>query len=136
MIVFVGEKRSKRAIELDVTWEDAALASRTLHRALDRIGLRDRIVFANLWTDDGDIDLGTVELLRLSVQRRRTIVGLGRVVGRRLRSLQIPHKQMIHPAARGAIRAKEIYINYVREILTSPASEYRWTPDKTRGENR
>jgi hypothetical protein len=130
MIVFVGEKRSKRAIELRVTWEDGALASKTLHRALSRIGLTDRIIFANLWGDHGYIDLETIELLRLSVRRRRTIVGLGRVVQARLRSLGIPHKKMIHPAARGAIRAQETYINYVKVILTSPAGEYRWTPKR------
>ena len=136
MIVFVGEKRSTRAIELGVSWEDKALASRTLHRALSRILIADKIVFANLWRDDGCIDLGTIELLRLSVQRRRTIVGLGRIVQARLRSLGIAHKPMIHPAARGAIRDTSTYTNHVSEVLTSPASEYRWTPAKTRGENR
>ena len=130
MIVFVGEKRSKRAIELGVTWNDRALASATLHTALSKILIAGRLVFVNLWGDHGYLDLETIELLRLSVRRRRTIVGMGRVVQARLRSLGIPHKEMIHPAARGAIRDRARYTAHVNEILTSPASAYRWRPKK------
>lgn len=130
MIVFVGEKRSKRAIELGVTWQDRALASKTLHRALKRVFRAGERMFLNLWDDAGRLDKKTVDNLRLAVALDRTVVGLGRVVQAKLEELEIPHTKMIHPAARGAIRKTERYIDHVSEVLNSPAEAHLWRPKK------
>lgn len=129
MIVFVGEKRSKRAIEMGVTWDDGALASRSLHDALDYwINDNEKLLFVNLWRDHGVLNHETIRTLRLSVERRRTVVGMGRKVQKKLRELGIRHKELIHPAARGAIRKRANYRMHVLEVLSSPPSAYCWRP--------
>ena len=51
-LVFVGEKRSNRAIAMGVTWEDGRLAAKVLHEALTAAGVDPaRVRFVNLFRD-------------------------------------------------------------------------------------
>ena len=120
--VFVGEKRSRRAIALGVHWEDGRLAARTLQDALVASGLDPREqLYANVFLDgDGHtVDPLAVTRLRRLAEAGHRIVALGRLVQRALTRAGIPHLQLTHPAARGAIRRKSTYQAHVRAVLTS-----------------
>jgi hypothetical protein len=50
--VFVGERRSRRAIAIGARWENGRLCARTLHEALCAMGLDPGCqVFVNAYTD-------------------------------------------------------------------------------------
>lgn len=113
--LFVGERRSNRAIAMGVTWENGRLAGHTLFFALREIGLDpDEQQFMNVFHDDGTLDDYTLQLLRES---KESIVALGRIVQRELTRAGIPHTAMIHPAARGAIRLSSRYRAHVAAVL-------------------
>ena len=53
MILFVGEKRSERAIKMGVTWKDKRLAAAHLSKATDALGLDwNKLAFKNVYEDD------------------------------------------------------------------------------------
>ncbi|MGH2356306.1 MAG: hypothetical protein ACRDJN_32270, partial [Chloroflexota bacterium] len=49
---------------------------------------------------------------------RPVIVGMGRLVQRVLAAAGIPHRALIHPAARGAIRQTACYRAHVAAVLS------------------
>ena len=110
--VFVGEKRSRRAIELGASWENGRLCAKTLHEALRAMELDPKSqVYLNLYRDgDGwSVNPAALARLRSLTGTGLVIVGLGRRVQAALRRAGLPHRQLIHPAARGAVRGRAIY---------------------------
>lgn len=122
-LVFVGEKRSGRAIAMGVRWTDRRLASRTLHEALEAAGVGTAsLLFANLFCDgEGwNINQSAVRRLRQLAAEGTRIVGLGKRVQRQLGALGVEHLKLTHPAARGAIRRRDRYHAHVAEVLRRP----------------
>ena len=118
--VFVGERRSPRALALGVRWEDGRLCARTLHAALRAAGLDpERQTYLNVFSDDepGAINPAAVTRLRALADAGAALVGMGRRVQVALRSAGLPHRPLIHPAARGAIRARAAYRAHVAAVL-------------------
>jgi hypothetical protein len=121
--VFVGEKRSDRAVSMGVTWADGRLAAKTLFAALREAGIDpDAQHFVNLFEDSPDyrLDAGAVERLRFLAASGHELVGMGRRVQRALARLGLAHTKLIHPAARGEIRATDRYRRHVRDALRCP----------------
>jgi hypothetical protein len=81
--------------------------------------------YLNLFADDTDTwEPDPVVLRRLRLwtssgrrSRRVQVVALGRRVQHALRRADVPHIPLIHPAARGAIRAKPVYQQHERDAL-------------------
>lgn len=121
--MFVGERRSNKAISMKVTWKHGRLAASTLFRALCKLGfdpLRSR--FYNLWYDDNSLNVMTIRFVKTS---SCPVVALGRRVSKELTAMGIKHISMIHPAARGSIRKKDKYDAHVADMLTGSGIE-RW----------
>lgn len=120
-LVFVGEKRSAKAVALGVTWHDGRLAARTLFNALRALGDAEpqRHHFVNLFLDCPSYQLRdhSLDLVRELRAQGHTVVGLGRRVQRVLDQAGIEHLPLYHPAARGAIRKTERYQAHVADVL-------------------
>ena len=117
--LFVDERRSRRARLLNVTWEDLARCSKTLHDALSAAGITGDIRFINLW-DDRDVWQNSLLLFaKHSHKQGWVIIGLGKKVQAQLTHAYIPHRAMIHPAASGALRERARYHAHVRAVLHS-----------------
>ena len=110
-LLFIGEKRSKKAIQMRVRWESGRLAAKQLFDALYTIGINPKsCIFIN-WFESGNPTY---------IKKNHTkyiIVGMGRKVQKVLTQNKIKHLQLVHPAARGLIRKKERYIQHVKEVL-------------------
>lgn len=122
--LFVGERRSAKAIRMGVTWLDRRLCSKNLHEALEEIGIDPKqCKFSNIFEDEKDFD--DVNLLALRSIRDLAddyqVVALGRKVESVLLRHHIAHIAVIHPAARGTIRKRENYIAHLRERLSDVA---------------
>lgn len=116
--LFIGEKRSRRAIDMEVKWEHGRLCASTLFRALLACGIYpEHHSFRNLWYDDGELDPNTVRFARGAQPR---VVALGRKVSCKLQKLGVAHVYLTHPAARGKIRTTRLYMEHVRRTLTGP----------------
>lgn len=117
-LLFVGERRSPTAIRMGVTWEDGRVCAKTLHEALDAVGIaRDARLFLNAFTDDGRPDPHTVRMAQCHVTVGGVVVGLGERAQRQLTAAGVPHLKLIHPAARGRIRRTDAYRAHVAQIL-------------------
>ena len=116
---FVGERRSRRAIDLGVYWENGRLAAKTLHAALRAAGLEPEAhVYLNLFGDDAEAPSeAALEALRALVAEGVTVVGMGDVVQKVLERAGLPHLRLIYPAARGAIRSRAVYQAHVAMVL-------------------
>ena len=118
--VFVGERRSQRAIQMGVRWEHGRLCARTLHAALRAIGLDpEEQGYVNLYSDaePSALDEAVLARLRLLAEDSVEVVGLGQIVHRALERTGVAHRRLIHPAARGAIRARAAYQAHVALVL-------------------
>lgn len=118
--VFVGDRRSRRAIALGVGWQDGRLAARTLHAALAAIGLDPREqTYLNIHRDGEPcvVEPTAVARVRAWAEAGETIVGLGRAAQAALAQADVPHLRLIHPAARGTIRAHQAYQAHVAAVL-------------------
>ncbi|MGD9894803.1 MAG: hypothetical protein AB7U18_26265 [Dehalococcoidia bacterium] len=118
--VFVGERRSRRAIELGALWEHGRLCAKTLHTALRAVGLDPtEQLYLNLFTDDDPpiLDEDVLARTRKLAEAGAKIVGLGRTVRRALERAGVPHRRLIHPAARGAVRARAAYQAHAAAIF-------------------
>jgi len=61
-IVFVGERRSLRAIQMNVTWQDGRLAAKVLFEALATLGITEDVyVVVHAYRDDGSLDVSIME---------------------------------------------------------------------------
>ena len=126
--LFVGERRSTAAIRLGVRWEDGRLAARTLHAALRSAGLDPAAqVYANLFADPAPgadaapfIVAGAIRAqLHAAASIGVPLVALGRRVEAALARNGLPHRALIHPAARGAIRRRDRYQAHVAAVLAA-----------------
>ena len=122
-ILFVGQERSKLAQERGVYWEDEAQCANQLFRALRENNINPKeCSFINLFTDESDglpLTKKTINKKGLNKIKkwRGSIVGMGSIVHKKLNQLKISHKHIIHPSARGKIRAKENYIQHIFEKI-------------------
>lgn len=123
-ILFVGDKRSKTAIRMNVTWQDGRLATKVLFEALAALGLsNDDYEVIKAYYDNGHMDRDLLQkLLRFGMQGY-VIVGMGRRAQQALERLNVKHLKMIHPAARGRIRRRELYRAHVAEVLKEHESD-------------
>jgi len=111
--LFVGEKRSTKAIQMGATWIDGRLAAKQLFDALRECGIEpSEQQFCN-WFEHGGRDI----VLSCRGGKRVLIVAMGRTVQAALKRHHIDHIAIVHPAARGAIRKKERYAQHVKEAL-------------------
>lgn len=100
---------------MGVTWRDGRLAAKQLFDALRAAGVDPAAQrYENLF--EGDRRL-LARRLRRAAGGGRVVVALGRKVQAGLAELGIPHLALIHPAARGRIRAKRAYAAHVAEVL-------------------
>lgn len=106
--LFVGEKRSDRAIQMNVTWIDKRLAAAHLSKAVENLGIDwNECAFLNVFEDDIN-DIKSFE---------GVVIAMGRKVEKTLKNHQIPHLFIYHPATRGSIRNIEKYKQHVREKI-------------------
>lgn len=113
ILLFIGEKRSNKAIQMNVTWKNGKLAAKQLFDALIECKIPlDNCLFYNLWNDDNSLNIE-------DLPRSDITIGLGKKVQKKLDQMNIKHLKMIHPAARGKIRKKENYIKHVKDILST-----------------
>lgn len=122
--LFVGEKPSRRAIEINASWATGQLAAKTLHKALRACGLDPaRQRYLNLFGDDPDVPEverpDRVRQIRAMAAKGLLVVALGQKVSDALSRHNIIHIHLIHPAARGPIRKKERYQRHVATELAS-----------------
>ena len=123
-LVFVGEKRSKTAQEKGYSWQECqttgkpVLSAIRLFDALSANGLDPKLqIFLNLWRDDMNPNDAAPEILKEMAKAGETIVAMGNKVSSELEKLGIPHKRIIHPAARGKIANKILYRSHIKEVL-------------------
>lgn len=117
---FVGECRSPTAKRKGWTWKDGRLAAKPLFEALAAMKIDPGAhVFLNLWTDSTPpvIPWQRVQRIRAAANAGVIVVALGKRVSTELAKRGIDHVALVHPAARGAIRKRERYINHVKERL-------------------
>lgn len=110
--VFVGERRSPRAIKMGVRWQDGRLAAKQLFDALKAIDIDPSEHEFYNWFERG---MPTLIVARFG--QGFEIVALGEKVAIELRRRGVGHLKLVHPAARGGIRKKERYIEHVRRAL-------------------
>ncbi len=116
--VFVGERRSRRAVQMGVCWRDGRLAARTLFAALRAAGIEPaEHHFVNAYLDDGTVDQRTLRRVRHWQRRGLVIVAMGQRAQRAVASAGIEYVPLIHPAARGAIRRLASYQAHVAAVL-------------------
>lgn len=125
IFIFVGENRSKTAQEKGWSWQECQrtgiprLAAKPLWEALTNININpnDQIFF-NLWDDEWKLNKFIPEILTEMAEDGEIIIALGQKVHTELGKLGIPHKEMVHPAARGKIRKTSLFRKHVREVLS------------------
>ena len=106
--LFVGEKRSERAIQMNVTWVDKRLCAGHLSKALENLGIDwNECAFLNVFEDD-ICDIKSF---------KGVVIGMGRKVEKVLKKHQIQHEFIYHPATRGTVRNIEKYKQHVRERI-------------------
>ena len=110
-ILFIGEQRSKRAIEMGVHWRDGRLAAKQLFDALKACGIDPT---EHEYVNDFE-KLGAN--VRKIIAHPGPRIALGRKVSHFLSAAKIDHICLIHPAARGAIREKSVYFAHVENVL-------------------
>lgn len=127
-LLFVGERRSYAAIRLGVRWEDGRLAARTLHAALRAAGIDPAAqVYTNLFADPAPgpavspfvVAGPTRAQLHAAAALGVPLIALGRRVEAALTRDGLPHRFLIHPAARGAIRRRDRYQAHVAAVLAA-----------------
>ena len=100
-LVFVGERRSRRAIRLHVSWQDGRLAAKTLHEALRAANVApEDCIFVNVFHDDEHDQEpcgNALAVVRSLSASGATMVGLGRTIQRILRRAGITHLPLTHP---------------------------------------
>jgi uracil-DNA glycosylase len=122
--LFVGEKPSPTAQRKGWSWDDGRVAARTLHEALRATGIEpSECGFTNLFGQTADAPekgaelVARVDVLRAVSRAGVIVVALGTKVARQLERHSVPHVPLIHPAARGQIRARERYVAHVGAVL-------------------
>jgi hypothetical protein len=124
-LVFVGERRSRRARQLNASWSSGGLAASTLHAALRACGIESSaVLFVNLF-QEGDgalvVDPAPLAEVRVLAAGGATVVALGRAVQRRLARSCLLFVPLTQPAARGRIRTRAMYQAHVADVLRRAA---------------
>lgn len=123
--LFVGERPSHQAVKIGATWQNGKLAGKQLRDALLSLNIDpDAHRYCNLYSgpeagcvrDSLDLREALVNIWA-TYEADTVIVGMGALVCQQLALAGIPHLQMIHPAARGAIRRKDRYTAHVGSVL-------------------
>jgi len=114
--LFVGERRSKLAESMGVTWESGRLAAKQLLDALNACGIEFKDCSFENWFDPYNHNYGN---FREWVKElgNPTVVAMGKKVQNAMRKEGIDFIPIIHPAARGAIRKKERYTEHIRKSM-------------------
>ena len=108
--LFVGETRSQQAKDHNWTWQSGRSTAKYLWDALKAVGIEPtEQEFTNLWSDDGELQ---------PIQSELKVVAMGRTVQNKLNELGVKHIDIVHPAARGIYKRKEVYSSHLREKLT------------------
>lgn len=117
-LLIVGEERSERAKQLGLTWRDGGLAAKPLFEALRASGVDPTEVEFTNW-----FERGGPAAVRKALAAGRPVVALGKKVQGALEARRIVHVALVHPAARGKIRKREVYIAHFRERLRGVLGE-------------
>lgn len=118
--LLIGERPSPTARNKGWTWRDERLCAATLAAALEACGVQRRDYhIMNLFEEDGQASAYTLSWCRAAILKGWQVVGMGQKVQAALTTAEVPHLAMIHPAARGKIRKRELYQAHVREVLLS-----------------
>lgn len=119
-LIFVGEKRSLRAKQLGVHWQDEALAAKPLFATLRDCGIEpSECTFVN-WFDER-----SHQAIRIAASLGARVFAMGKKVQQALTKANILFTPLIHPAARGCIRKRERYIAHIRTQLSTRLTESR-----------
>lgn len=125
-MIFVGERPSPKAARYGHSWVVGQAAGATLHRALASAGVSPASVsYENLWSTPGlgaprtPPSRAVVTRLRVAHRAGEPIIGMGCLVQRQLARLRIPCAHMRHPAARGALRRRDLFDAHVAEVLSA-----------------
>jgi hypothetical protein len=130
-LVFVGERRSRRARAMGVSWSDGRLAACTLHAALRACGIDPTTVtFVNLFQDRDDRWELEPEVLAQVLQLAATgatIVALGQRVHRAFDRAQLEHGPSTRPTLR--LCSADPVLASLSEVSTNPSEEilHAWT---------
>lgn len=108
-MLFVGEKRSEKAVKMGVRWEDGKLAAKQLFDALKANGIDPSTCKFINW-----FEKGTKNKIK---SYDGVVFGMGRKVQEALAKSGVEHIPIVHPAARGKIRKKERYTEHIKEVL-------------------
>lgn len=109
--LFIGQTRSKQAKDRGYHWEDGVSTAKFLFEALKKIGIDPKEQeFQNLWDDDGK--------LQGIVMTDLIIVAMGKTVQNKLTKLGIEHVDVVHPAARGKYKNREVYSSHLKKQLS------------------
>ena len=107
-MIFIGERRSQQAIDNNWCWQMGVSTAKVLFDALRQIGIEPtEHEFMNLWSDDGELQ---------SVPEGE-LVAMGQVVQKQLDGMGIEYTGIVHPAARGAYRKREVYVSHLRKVF-------------------
>ena len=106
---------------MDVLREVSFRAAKILHAARQRIGIDpNEPIYRNLYyNDQRTFDHAAPSEVRALRVAGTTIIGMGRTVQRALEQAGVPHRRLVHPAARGAIRARAAYQAHVASVPTN-----------------
>ena len=118
--LFVGERPSKLALKMGVSWKDGKLAAKQLFDALAHCKINiTHCRFDNIFGMEADgpeiVCKNALKRVKRAMRSGIKVVAMGQKVERALGSNF--SLSIIHPAARGKIRKKELYINHVLEKL-------------------
>lgn len=112
-MLFVGEDRSKRAKDMNVTWSDGRLAAKQLFEALLYCGIDPKKQDFTNWFEGGKTKTRNY---------KGQVVAMGNKVSNALSKEGIEHIKIVHPAARGRIRKKELYFQHVEQAIKKVTS--------------
>jgi hypothetical protein len=119
--LFIGEKRSQRAIQMNVRLEDGRLAAKQLFDALDHCNIsREHCKFINLFEslEEQNIKVQHHDVHLVMAQANGfKLIGMGEKVSKELNLRGFAHIKIIHPAARGKIRKKSRYFTHIKNQL-------------------
>lgn len=124
IFIFVGENRSKTAVEKGWSWQNCQvtgephLSAIPLWKALKGIDLNpSHQTFFNLWDENWKINKYVPEILK-EMSEDWEIVAMGQKVHKELEKIGVEHKTIIHPAARGKNRRTDLYNSHIKKILS------------------
>lgn len=118
--LFVGEERSELAKKMNVRWQDGRLAAKQLFDALNFCGINPQHqMYINLFesTFQQGINEPIEDYINRCKRYKIIVVGMGRRVQRELNKMNIDHLSIVHPAAKGKIRKKQVYCEHVKSVL-------------------